>query len=134
MTGTRSSRAPDAWPLRFKRRRHPREGGCNPIGFNECGHDSAITFSRHPVGLQPTDLDPWGRPGPMLPQTPEFDRFLRPCPIGPPHAGCTMGPGLPTDLGPWAEGPRDGIICSERAMKANWITASNAGVQSLPLA
>jgi hypothetical protein len=35
---------------------------------------SAITFSRHPVSLQPMDLDPWGRPGPMLPQAPEFDR------------------------------------------------------------
>src|SRR5258705_9991920 len=21
---------------------------------------------RHPVGLQPTDLDPWGRPGPIV--------------------------------------------------------------------
>ena len=28
--------------------RVPGEGGCNPIGFNEHGHDSAITFSRHP--------------------------------------------------------------------------------------
>jgi hypothetical protein len=50
----------------------------------------------------------------MLPQAPEFDRFLRPCPIGRLHAGCTMGPGL----------RRDGVICSEGAMKANWITAS----------
>src|SRR5258705_9848578 len=55
----------------------------------------------------------------MLPQAPEFDRFLRPCPIGQPHAGCTMGPGL----------RRDGVICSEGAMKANWITASKAGTQ-----
>src|SRR4051812_14918306 len=54
------------------------------------------------------------RLGPMLPQAPEFDRFLRPCPIGEPRAGCTMGPGL----------RRDGVICSEGAMKANWITAS----------
>src|SRR3954452_2174300 len=54
------------------------------------------------------------RPGPMLPQAPEFDRFLRPCPIGQPRAGCTIGPGL----------RRDGVICSEGAMKANWITAS----------
>src|SRR6267154_1640054 len=23
-------------------------GGCNPIGFNEHGQDSAITYSRHP--------------------------------------------------------------------------------------
>src|SRR5258705_6911295 len=53
----------------------------------------------------------------MLPQAPEFDRFLRPCPIGQPHAGCTMGPGL----------RRDGVICSEGAMKANWVTASEAG-------
>jgi hypothetical protein len=29
-----------------------------------------------------------------------------------------MGPGL----------RRDGVICSERAMKANWITASKAGL------
>jgi hypothetical protein len=57
------------------------------------------------------------RPGPMLPQAPEFDRFLRPCPIGQPHAGYTMGPGL----------RRDGVICSEGAMQANWITASKAG-------
>ena len=28
--------------------RLPGEGGCNPIGFNEHGHDSAITFSCHP--------------------------------------------------------------------------------------
>jgi hypothetical protein len=26
----------------------PAKAGCNPIGFNEHGHDSAITFSRHP--------------------------------------------------------------------------------------
>src|SRR4051812_20051093 len=53
----------------------------------------------------------------MLPQAPEFDRFLRPYPIVQLHAVCTMGPGL----------RRDGVICSEGAMKANWITASFAG-------
>jgi hypothetical protein len=45
--------------------RVPGEGGCNSIGFNEHGHDSAITF------FSPSRR----RPGPMLPQAPEFDRF-----------------------------------------------------------
>src|ERR1700750_2059529 len=31
---------------------------------------------------------------------------------------------LPILAIPWAFSPRDGIICSEGAMKANWITAS----------
>ena len=34
---------------------------------------------------------------------------------------------LPILAIPWAFSPRDGIICSEGAMKANWITASFAG-------
>src|SRR5437764_12133935 len=34
--------------MQCARPRRPGEGGCNPIGFNEHGHDSAITFSRHP--------------------------------------------------------------------------------------
>src|SRR3954471_24164100 len=48
------------------------------------------------------------RPGPMLPQAPEFDRFLRPCPIGPPHDGCTMGHGLPPASTRAEEPPRKG--------------------------
>src|SRR5438552_19000772 len=64
----------------------------------------------------------------MFPQAPEFERFLWPCSLGKRHAGLDIGPGLPHGSSPWAEGPRDGVICGEGAMNANWITASVAGV------
>src|SRR5438309_11278117 len=107
MTGTRSSRAPDAWPLRFKRRRHPREGGCNPIGFNEYGHDSAITFSRHPGAGR----DPCFHKHLSLIASATVSHRTAPRRL---HYGSRPAPG-------W-------LICSEGAMKANWITASKAGI------
>jgi hypothetical protein len=63
----------------------------------------------------------------MLPQAPEFDHF---CDRVPSDSSTPAAPWVPaclTDLGPWAEGPRDGVICSEGSMKANWVTASFAG-------
>ena len=63
----------------------------------------------------------------MLPQAPEFDRFCDRVPSDSSTPAALWVPACPTDLGPWAEGPRDGVICSEGAMKANWITASKAG-------
>jgi hypothetical protein len=62
------------WPstlvLRFIRFIHrdvpvlvfPAEGGCNPIGVNEHGHDSAITFSCHPgAGVLSRKIGAMGR-------------------------------------------------------------------------
>jgi hypothetical protein len=49
--------------------------------------------------------------GPIAPQAPEFVRFLWPCTLGMRHAGWDMDPGL----------RRDGVICSEAVMNANWI-------------
>src|SRR5690348_1614280 len=58
------------------------------------------------------------RPGPMLPQAPEFDHFCDRVPSDSPTPAALWVPACPTDLGPWAESPRDGVICSEGAMKA----------------
>jgi hypothetical protein len=63
----------------------------------------------------------------MLPQAPEFDAFCNRVPSDSSRPAALWVPACPTDLGPWAEGPRDGVICAEGAMKANWITPSKAG-------
>src|SRR5205807_2008848 len=57
------------------------------------------------------------RPGPMLQQAPESDRFCDRVPSDSSTAAALWVPACPTDLGPWAEGPRDGVICNEGAMK-----------------
>jgi hypothetical protein len=62
----------------------------------------------------------------MLPQAPKFDRFCDRAPSDSSAPAALWVPACPTDLGPWAEGPRDGAIWSEGAMKANWITPSES--------
>jgi hypothetical protein len=103
--------------------RFPGERGCNPIGFNEHGHDSAITFSRHPGA---------GR-DPCFRKHLSLIAFRDRVPSDSSTPAALWVPACPTDLGPWAEGPRDGVICSEEAMKANWITASKAGTHAYPV-
>src|SRR5438309_10716087 len=91
--------------------------GCNPIGVEVYRVNFDYELSRHPVGLSAHGLDPWGRPGPIVPQAPEFERFLWPCSLGKRHTGWEMSPGL----------RRDGVIYGEGAMNANRITASFRG-------
>src|SRR5438132_8257509 len=69
--------------------------GCNPIGVEEYRVNFDYDLSRHPVGLSAHGLDPWGRQGPIVPQAPEFERFLWPCSLGKRHTGWECWGGRP---------------------------------------
>src|SRR5438477_4950345 len=105
--------------MRCARPRLPGEGGCNQLAST-----NMVTIRLLPFLAIPAQA------GPMLPQAPELIAFCDRVPSDSSTPAALWVPACPTDLGPWAEGPRDGVICSEGAMKASRVTASFAGKRS----